>query len=128
MEPRHVRLLNQLTTIISAPNTASHILLRSLSLNGYAMHWLRTLFTPTPKLDRADATASAAMFLVETLADVMVRTTYGLTNAGMANMFRASADHLVQNADQAEDESERAGLLLMAKEIYDMAKRLENKK
>lgn len=92
------------------------------------MHWLRKLFTCTPQLDRADAVASAAMFLVETLADVMVRTTYGLTNTGMANMFRASADHLVQNADQAEDESERAGLLLMAKEIHDMADRLESKK
>ena len=91
------------------------------------LHWLRELFTPKSKLDRADAVASAAMFLVETLADVMVRTTYGLTNLGMANMFRSAADHLVQNADQAEDDVERAGLLLMAKEIHDMATRLENK-
>ena len=80
-----------------------------------------------PTVDRAEAIASASMFLVETMAEIMVRTIYGLTHQGVANMFRASADHLVKGAEAAETPAEEAGLLLMAKEITDMADRLEAK-
>lgn len=88
---------------------------------------LRRLFRRPPKVDRAEAIASASMFLVETLTEVMVRTTYGLTYQGVAAMYRASADHLINNADHAENATEAAALLLMAKEISDMADRLETK-
>ena len=80
-----------------------------------------------PKVDRAEAMAAASMYLVETLAEVQVRTVYGLTYKGIATMFRASADNLIQGADLAESPDEAAGLLLMGKEIYDMADRLEAK-
>ena len=88
---------------------------------------LRRLFRRPPKVERAEAIASASMFLVETMAEVMVKTTYGLTHQGVANMFRASADHLIKGAEKAETPAEEAGLLLMAKEITDMADRLETK-
>jgi hypothetical protein len=88
-------------------------------------YWITKLFRPKPKVGRAEAVASAAMYLVETMAEVQVRTTYGLTHAGMAAMFRASADNLIQNSSAADDPAEEAGLLLMAKEISDMADRIE---
>jgi hypothetical protein len=90
-------------------------------------HWITNLFRSKPKVDRTEAIASAAMYLVETMAEVQVRTTYGLTYAGMAAMFRSSADNLIQNSSAADDPEEEAGLLLMAKEISDMADRIENK-
>ena len=90
-------------------------------------HWITNLFRPKPQVDRAEAVASAAMYLVETMAEVQVRTTYGLTHAGMAAMFRASADNLIQNSNEADSPAEEAGLLLMAKEISDMADRIEKK-
>ncbi len=90
-------------------------------------HWITSLFRLKPKVDRTEAIASAAMYLVETMAEVQVRTTYGLTHAGMAAMFRASADNLIHASSAALDPAEEAGLLVMAKEISDMAERMEAK-
>ncbi|WP_287601244.1 hypothetical protein [Thiothrix sp.] len=97
------------------------------------LHWFKRLFTSRAQQQvaaasaRAEAIASAAMFLTETIADIQVRTTYGLTHAGVAAMFRCSADHLIQNSDTAETEAEKAGLLFMGKEIIELAARIEAK-
>jgi hypothetical protein len=91
---------------------------------GFVMTWFRQLFGLKQKLNRAEATATASIYMVETLAQVMIKTTYGLSRQGIASMFRASADHLIQGIDKAESEAEKSGLLIMAKEISDLADRL----
>ena len=81
----------------------------------------------TPKVDRAEAIATASLLMVETLAEVQIKTIYGLTHAGVAAMFRASADSLTQSAEKAADAEEQAALYLMAKEVMDLADRVEAK-
>lgn len=80
-----------------------------------------------PKIDRSEAIATAAMVMIEALAEVQIKTIYGLTHAGVAAMFRASADSLTQSAAAAEDANEQAALYLMAKEIMELAGRVEAK-
>lgn len=93
---------------------------------------LKAKFAPkpaetAPKIDRAEAIATAAMLMIESLAEVQIKTIYGLTHAGVAAMFRASADSLTQSAEKNTSEEEQAALYLMAKEIMDLAGRIEAK-
>jgi hypothetical protein len=93
---------------------------------------LKAIWTPkpieqAPKIDRAEAIATAAMVMVEALAEVQIKTIYGLTHAGVAAMFRASADSLTQSAEKAMDAEEQGALYLMAKEIMELADRVEAK-
>lgn len=93
---------------------------------------LKAKFAPkpaeiAPKIDRAEAIATAAMLMIETMAEVQIKTIYGLTHAGVAAMFKISADSLMQRAEKSVDTEEQAALYLMAKEIMDLAARVEAK-
>ena len=76
----------------------------------------------------AYANSQAALAMVEALARVQVQTTYGLTEEGVAQMFRAGAETVADGIKGDKASPDNAGTLAIVGAMLGVANRLEGEK